>query len=196
VRHVVVVAPTTWVERAQNLLDRLHGSSPTSDAGGVTVVAGGAERQDSVAAGLTALPDDVDVVLVHDAARCLAPPSLVARVLEAVLAGHDAVVPALPVTDTIKLVGDGMSTLDTVVRRTVDRDTLRIAQTPQGFVRATLSTAHAAAGLSPHLSTDDAEMAERVTEVVVVPGDPLAFKITGPQDLAYAEWLLSRGTAQ
>jgi 2-C-methyl-D-erythritol 4-phosphate cytidylyltransferase len=213
VRHVVVVVPERWIDRARELLggDGAHGATP-----GVTVVAGGAERQDYVAAGLAALPDDVDVVLVHDAARCLAPPSLVARVVEAVRAGHPAVVPGLPVADTVKLVGDTGSD-DTgadaePVRETVDRGQLRVAQTPQGFDRATLDAAHAAAraetaqvlapvverfgaaaataALAP-VYTDDAEMAELVTEVVVVPGDALAFKITGPQDLAYAEWVLS-----
>ena len=96
-----------------------------------------------------------------------------------------------------------------VVTETIDRDELRIAQTPQGFTRATLAEAHRAAQeeeaeLAAHgfrdpsvvalvpLYTDDAEMAEEIADVVVVPGDPLAFKITRPEDLAYAEWLLSR----
>lgn len=187
-------APTVTVTAGGTEADAGPGDVPT-----VTVVAGGAERQDSVAAGLAALPDDVDVVLVHDAARCLAPPSLVARVVRAVRAGHAAVVPGLPVADTIKLVGDSHGKDDShgngdsedaePVRETVDRTRLRIAQTPQGFDRATLDAAHAAAAAP--LYTDDAEMAELVTEVTVVPGDPLAFKITGPQDLAYAAWLLS-----
>jgi 2-C-methyl-D-erythritol 4-phosphate cytidylyltransferase len=231
VGHVVAVVPDEWLGRAREIV---AGASPrgpesaaaadapadrtqergeaSSGAATVTVVAGGAERQDSVAAGLAALPDDVDVVLVHDAARCLAPPTLVARVVEAVLAGHGAVVPGLPVTDTIKLVRAVGRTDAAPVRETVDRESLRIAQTPQCFDRGVLDAAHAAARaeaaqvlapiierfgaaesattLAP-LYTDDAEMAELVTEVVVVPGDPLAFKITTAQDLAYAEWLLS-----
>lgn len=231
VRYVVAVVPATWLDRAHEIVDEVtatgstfrsappvgstggRGDSASSGTAAVTVVAGGAERQDSVAAGLTALPDDVDVVLVHDAARCLAPPALVARVVDAVLAGHGAVVPGLPVTDTIKRVEKGVTGLDSVVHETVDRDQLRIAQTPQGFDLATLAAAHAAAraqtaqvlaplielaggasaaaALAP-LYTDDAEMAELVTDVVVVPGDPLAFKITTAQDLTYAEWLLAR----
>ncbi len=230
-------APSVTVTTGSAEAGAGHGDVPTVSAGAeadadnapsVTVVAGGAERQDSVAIGLAALPDDVDVVLVHDAARCLAPPSLVARVVRAVRAGHAAVVPGLPVADTIKLVGDshgnGGSEGAEPVRETVDRSRLRIAQTPQGFDRATLDAAHAAAATeaarapatmvgragddvattakattvtaagttaTAPLYTDDAEMAELVTEVTVVPGDPLAFKITGPQDLAYAGWLLS-----
>jgi 2-C-methyl-D-erythritol 4-phosphate cytidylyltransferase len=221
VGHVVVVAPAQWLGQAQQLVGDGSRTRPTSDLPVVTmtVVAGGTERQDSVAAGVAALPDEVDVVLVHDAARCLAPPSLVSRVAEAVLAGHKAVVPGLPVADTIKEVR--LSRPDQVERvtGTVDRRALRIAQTPQGFDRATLKAAHAAAAevaaqvlapvveqpggaaaveaLAP-LYTDDAEMAERVTDVVVVAGDPLAFKITGPHDLSYADWFLTRsqGTPQ
>jgi 2-C-methyl-D-erythritol 4-phosphate cytidylyltransferase len=212
VGHVVVVVPQQWLAPANELVGGGAAGGSTSDVA-VTVVAGGAERQDSVAAGLAELPDDVDVVLVHDAARCLAPPTLVARVVEAVRRGHPAVVPGLPVTDTIKRVRRGSGDTDDV-QETVDRDQLRIAQTPQGFERAVLESAHAAASdvtartLTPAMDrlgaagsaaalaplyTDDAEMAELVTDVVVVPGDPLAFKVTTAQDLAHAQWLLARG---
>jgi 2-C-methyl-D-erythritol 4-phosphate cytidylyltransferase len=200
---VVVVAPHDWLDRAEKVAtDATAGTSAS-----VAVVAGGATRQHSVAAGLDALPDDVGLVLVHDAARCLAPPSLVARVVEAVQAGHRAVVPGLFVADTMKRVQRGRD-VDRVTE-TIDRDELRIAQTPQGFTRATLTEAHRAAAeeeaeLAAHglggaslaelvpRYTDDAEMAEEVATVVVVPGDPLAFKITLAEDLAYAEWLLAR----
>jgi 2-C-methyl-D-erythritol 4-phosphate cytidylyltransferase len=204
---VVVVAPHDWVDRAEKVAADATAGAPAS----ITVVAGGATRQDSVAAGLDTLPDDVGVVLVHDAARCLAPPSLVARVAGAVHAGHQGVVPGLPVEDTIKQVAANVGRPEDVTG-TVDRTELRIAQTPQGFDRATLVMAHetaraddarllaplverfgaqaSAAALAP-LHTDDAEMVEHVADVVVVPGDPLAFKITRAEDLAYAEWLLA-----
>jgi 2-C-methyl-D-erythritol 4-phosphate cytidylyltransferase len=202
---VVVVAPHDWLDQAEKVAtDAIAGTSTS-----VTVVAGGATRQDSVAAGLDALPDDVGLVLVHDAARCLAPPSLVARVAGAVRAGHQAVVPGLFVADTVKRVRPARAAGDVDwVTETIDRDELRIAQTPQGFERATLAEAHRAAhdeeaalaadgfrdpsiaALVP-LYTDDAEMAEEVATVVVVPGDPLAFKITRAEDLDYAEWLLA-----
>jgi 2-C-methyl-D-erythritol 4-phosphate cytidylyltransferase len=206
---VVVVAPHDWLDQAEKVATDAAATAPAS----VMVMAGGATRQHSVAAGLDALPDDVGLVRVHDAARCLAPPSLVARVAGAVRAGHQAVVPGLFVADTVKRVRPARAAGDVDrVTETIDRDELRIAQTPQGFERATLVAAHAAArsetatvltplveqfgaagsaaALAP-LYTDDAEMAEEVADVVVVPGDPLAFKITRAEDLAYAEWLLA-----
>jgi 2-C-methyl-D-erythritol 4-phosphate cytidylyltransferase len=204
VSRVVVVAPPGWLDRAEKVAAEVTAAAPTS----VTIVAGGSTRQASVAAGLAALPDDEKLVLVHDAARCLAPPSVVARVVDALRAGHRAVVPGLPVADTMKLVRPARAVggVD-LVMETVSRDELRISQTPQGFHRAILAEAHTAAAaeeaeLADHglggaslaelvpLYTDDAEMAEEIADVVVVPGDPLAFKITGPQDLAYAEWVL------
>ncbi|HEX3005219.1 MAG TPA: 2-C-methyl-D-erythritol 4-phosphate cytidylyltransferase [Angustibacter sp.] len=174
VHHVVAVVPAALVTSTQELL-----------AGRADVVAGGAERQDSVALGLRALPDGVDVVLVHDAARCLAPPSLVAAVVRAVQAGQAAVVPGLAVVDTLKEV-DAQGT----VVGTVAREPLRAVQTPQGFDRAVLQRAHAAADAA---ATDDAALVERLGEpVTVVAGDPMAFKITSPDDLALAEFWLAR----
>ena len=101
------------------------------------VVAGGDTRQDSVARALAALPAEVDVVLVHDAARPLVPPSLVDAVAAAVRGGADAVVPGLPVADTVKSVDAA-----DVVAATLDRSVLRSIQTPQGFRRETLAAAH------------------------------------------------------
>lgn len=145
---------------------------------------GGATRQESVSAVLAALPDDVDAVLVHDAARCLTPPDVFAGVAAALSGGADAVVPALPVTDTIKEVsGD-------VVTRTPDRVTLRAVQTPQGFRREVLQRAHAE--VAGDIS-DDAGMVERLgLKVHVVLGHREAFKITDPLDLMLAEAVLAR----
>ncbi|MGN6612562.1 MAG: 2-C-methyl-D-erythritol 4-phosphate cytidylyltransferase [Angustibacter sp.] len=174
VHHVVAVVPAELVEVTQELL-----------AGRADVVAGGAQRQDSVALGLAALPQSAEVVLVHDAARCLAPPSLVAAVVQAVRDGHPAVVPGLPVVDTLKEV-DAHGT----VVGTVAREPLRAVQTPQGFARSVLERAHADADAA---ATDDAALVERLGEPVsVVPGDPMAFKITTPHDLALAEFWLAR----
>jgi 2-C-methyl-D-erythritol 4-phosphate cytidylyltransferase len=159
----------------------------------VVVVPGGPTRQASVAAALGALPDDgIDVVLVHDAARPFAPADLVERVAAAVRAGHDAVVPGLAVTDTIKRVGAGDDGWP--VESTVDRAELRAVQTPQGFSRATLERAHAAAaqdaGDESVAASDDAGLVERLgLPVWVVPGDERAAKITTPRDLAVAELL-------
>ena len=158
-------------------------------APGARVVAGGATRQASVAAGLAALPDEVDVVLVHDAARALAPAELFTLVAAAVRAGHPAVVPAVPVTDTVRLLGGGV----------VDRTALRAVQTPQGFARDVLVAAHAADAVEPGAApvTDDAGLVERGGLAVhLVPGHPEAFKVTTPLDLALAEAVVARRTAR
>jgi 2-C-methyl-D-erythritol 4-phosphate cytidylyltransferase len=130
---------------------------------------------------------------VHDAARPLAPPSLIARVIEAVLDGHPAVVPGLPVTDTVKQVRTG-GPVEPVLA-TVPRTDLRAVQTPQGFELALLLRAHATfaadAALEATAASDDAGLVERLGEPVwVVAGDERAAKITTPRDLAVATLLL------
>ena len=150
------------------------------------VVAGGAERPDSVRAALDVLPEaGIDCILVHDAARAFVPVDAIERVVAAVRAGADAVVPVVPVTDTIKVVGPGGAVVDTP-----DRSTLVAVQTPQGFAPGVLRRAHAAgadAGV-----TDDAMMCERMgVTVQTVEGSPDAFKVTRPQDLLLAEALLA-----
>lgn len=154
--------------------------SVLADAGDrVRIVTGGAERSDSVRCALDAVPD-AEVVLVHDAARCLAPFEVIRAVVEAVRAGQHAVVPVLPVVDTIKQVDS-----DGRVVSTVDRSTLRVVQTPQGFAADLLRRAHRSASA---VVTDDAGLVERMGETVTtVPGHPHAFKITTPFDLAVAE---------
>lgn len=164
----------------------------------VTVVEGATSRQASVAAGLAALGPDVDVVLVHDAARALASPGLVRAVEGAVRAGHRAVVPGLPVADTIKQVGDPVDGAAPVLA-TVPRATMRAVQTPQGFDRVLLDAAHAAgadrAVSEATAATDDAALVEALGEQVwVVPGEESAMKITTARDLAVAE-LLARDAA-
>ena len=153
---------------------------------GVTVVTGGATRQGSVLAALRSLPPEVDTVLVHDAARPLAPVELIEAVAQAVADGAPAVVPGLPVTDTIKRVDAGQRVVETPAR-----EQLRAVQTPQGFARAVLEQAHRSAAASV---TDDAGLVELLgTPVLVVPGHPHAFKITHPEDLVRAEALLASG---
>lgn len=149
----------------------------------VTVVAGGATRQESVAAALAAAPAHLEIVLVHDAARALTPPSVVEAVAAHVRAGHDAVIPVLPVVDTIKEVAAGGDVVGTV-----DRSVLRAVQTPQGFRRSVLAAAHEAA---VDALTDDAGLVEKLgVPVVCVPGSEYALKITRPMDLAFAEVLV------
>jgi len=175
VRDLVVVAPPALLGRCTELT-----------GAGVTVVAGGATRQASVRAGLAALAPDVDAVLVHDVARPFVPVEVIDRVLAALAGGAVAVIPGLPVTDTIKRVDAGH-----VVAETLDRSTLRAVQTPQGFDRAVLVAAHDAAPSGD--VTDDAGLVEaRGGTVVVVDGADEAFKITRPWDLVLAEAVTAR----
>lgn len=151
----------------------------------VIVVAGGADRQQSVAAALAGLPDRYDIVLVHDAARALAPVSLLEDVAAAVRAGHDAVIPVLPVADTVTEVhphsGASLGNLD--------RTRLRAVQTPQGFRRSVLVEAHRFA--ADTTATDDAGLVARAGAAVhTVPGSGYAFKITTQFDLTVAAALL------
>jgi 2-C-methyl-D-erythritol 4-phosphate cytidylyltransferase len=152
----------------------------------ITAVPGGATRAASVRAGLDALPSSAGVVLVHDAARALTPPAVFHRVAAAVRAGSPAVIPVLPVVDTVKVVtGD-------VVTATPDRAVLRAVQTPQGFDARALRAAHASPTASDPGVTDDAMLLEAQGATVhVVEGDALAFKVTTPLDLVIAEAVLA-----
>ena len=231
VDHVVVTAPAEYLDRFEaevgaDVEAQAFGPGARGPAGapgapeepaapgssgarvGIEVVPGSpSSRQASVALGLTAAlaarPDAV-VVLVHDAARALTPPGVVRRVVAAVRAGHDAVVPALPVTDTVKEVslagrtGPGGAPAAGVpveeVVGTPDRARLRAVQTPQGFATATLVAAHRLgadrAADETRAASDDAGLVEAAGgTVVVVEGDPLAMKVTAPLDLALAESL-------
>lgn len=211
VSEIVVVAPPGWAAEAEEVCRsaRLAQPAPTAPAGrtpaGRTpaagagfaprtssssgpavhlhVVAGGPERGDSVAAGVAALSDEVAVVLVHDAARCLTPVEVFDRVIEAVRGGARAVVPVLPVVDTIKEVDASGR-----VVATPDRARLRSVQTPQGFRRDVLERAHAVSSDA----TDDATLVERLGEpVLVCDGDARALKVTTPADLAAAARILT-----
>lgn len=185
VDHTIVTAPRAHLAAVSAL------AAPF----GAVVVAGGPTRQASVAAGLSALPDDVAVVLVHDAARALTPPSLFADVVDGVRRGRLAVVPALPVVDTVKEVdpATGAEGFERVLG-TVDRSGLRAVQTPQGFERTLLERAHAAA--PSDAATDDAGLVEAIGEDVwLVPGSDHAFKITTAWDLAFAGFLAADASA-
>jgi 2-C-methyl-D-erythritol 4-phosphate cytidylyltransferase len=153
----------------------------------VVLVDGGPNRTASVRAGLSAAAEGVDAVLVHDAARPLTPPDVVARVLAALAAGALAVVPVLPVIDTTVVVGE-----DGVVTGTLPREPLRRVQTPQGFHRDTLVDAYGRLPADAEL-TDDAAVVHTVgVQVATVPGDERASKVTVPHDLALAELQVSR----
>ena len=167
----------------------------------LTVVDGGATRAESVHAALQALPANLDAVLVHDAARAMTPPDVFARVADALAAGAEAVIPAVPVTDTVKTTAPTTSAqagiAPRVVTGTPDRSTLRAVQTPQGFDAGLLRRAHEAArrftAEQAAAVTDDAMLAESLgAAVFVVDGSELSLKITTPMDLLLAEAVLAR----
>lgn len=190
---VVVVAPSDGAAEVKNLLDA-HALPERTD---YLVVPGGDTRQESVRLGLEALPEGVSTVLVHDAARPLVPVDTVDAVIEAVRDGAVAVVPALPVADTVKEVEPAETKGDPEsVVATPERSRLRAVQTPQGFDYETLVNAHATVALTGDGATDDAGMVERLgAPVVVVPGHEEAFKVTRPLDLVLAEAVLARRRA-
>ncbi|PSL02482.1 2-C-methyl-D-erythritol 4-phosphate cytidylyltransferase [Haloactinopolyspora alba] len=189
VSHLVAVVPAGYERQADELVDdavagRLSGTS--------RVVSGGENRQRSVALGLSAVPADADIVLVHDAARCLAPSGLLDAVVRAVAHGQDAVVPGLPVVDTLKRIDERSRVIDTP-----PRSDLRAVQTPQGFRRAVLTRAHSDAEARGDTDApDDASLVERTgLPVHLVAGHQEAFKITTGHDLAVAETVLARARA-
>ncbi|OBG35369.1 2-C-methyl-D-erythritol 4-phosphate cytidylyltransferase [Mycobacterium sp. E3198] len=175
VDQVVAAVPADRIDQAKRLI-----------GGQATVVAGGAGRIDSVRLALCALPGDSEFVLVHDAARALTPAALIVRVVDALRSGHRAVVPALPLSDTIKAVD-----ANGVVLGTPERAGLRAVQTPQGFATGLLLRAYERAGTADF--TDDASLVEHVGgQVQAVDGDPLAFKITTQLDLVLAAAIVRR----
>lgn len=178
--QVVVVAPPSLVEETSVLCVGVAGRA----AAYLSVVPGAATRQGSVAAGLAAVGPDVDVVLVHDAARAFTPPKQFARVVAAVRATGGGVIPGLAVTDTVK-----QTDATGAVLRTVDRSQLVAVQTPQGFPAELLRSAYSDTSVE---HTDDAALvAAAGLPVTTIPGDVLAFKITTPWDLRRAEQLVA-----
>ena len=174
---VVVVVPLDAVDRTRELLNDT-GLNDSEPVGLVSVVAGGQTRAESVRQGLERVPDNASVVLVHDAARPLATSTLFARVVAEVQAGSSAVIPVVPVTDSIRHV-DG---------HPVDRSSLLAVQTPQGFDVAALREAHA----SGTNATDDATLVSALGyDVVTVVGEPDNRKLTVPSDLVSAKALLA-----
>jgi 2-C-methyl-D-erythritol 4-phosphate cytidylyltransferase len=179
---VVVAVPADRTDEAKLIL-----------GGDATVVAGGSSRTESVRRALTAVGTP-ELLLIHDAARALTPPALIARVVAALREGHQAVVPALPVADTIKTVD-----ANSVVIATPARAGLRAVQTPQGFHAELLLRAYARSESNSESAfesadvTDDAAMVENLgAQVFVVDGDPMAFKITTALDLVLAEAVVNR----
>ena len=170
--QIIVAAPAGFEEQFKDLL----GSE-------VTVVTGGLTRTLSVKKALALVEKENEYILVHDAARSLASTDLAMRVIDSLRAGEKAVIPGMPVSDTIKRV-DG----DNYVTKTPTRSKLRSIQTPQGFTRKLLLKAHTSA----NDATDDAGLVEdRGVDVKVILGEERAMKITTMNDLAIAHnWLI------
>ena len=179
-RTVLDVSVETALDASAGVVVVLRGDDPllhATPAQGLRFVAGGATRSESARAGLAAVPDDAAVILIHDAARPLAGVDVYARVVAAVRDGAAAVVPVVPVVDTVRKVDGAL----------VDRDQLRAVQTPQGFAAGPLREAHAAGGEA----TDDAALVAALGhDVVLVDGDLRSLKITRPVDIAFITALL------
>ncbi len=187
--QIIAVVPVDLVDVAGEILagalGATSGSSGAGDSGHTwSVIAGGVMRHDSVALGLGAVNEGVDVVLVHDAARALTPPHVFEDVARAVQSTGNGIVASLPVIDTIKLVdADGAVVSD------VDRATLAAMQTPQGFPRVELERAYADAAHS-NFTDDAAVFTAAGYRVRTIAGDSASFKITTPDDLHRAQLLL------
>ncbi len=171
---IVVVAPPEWEEAVIVLAEELAAGKVAAS------VTGGATRAESVRNGVAEVPEDADVIVVHDSARPLVSDEVVERVLQPLAEGFDGAVPGLSVSDTVKRVAAGG-----VVAETLDRSQLVAVQTPQAFVASALRAAVDGEG------TDCASLVEaRGGRIKVVEGDPRLLKITTPADLALVEsWL-------
>ncbi len=148
------------------------------------VVRGGEERQDSVARGLEAVSEEMELVLVHDGVRPLVSPELISQVIR-MTCTENAVIPVLPIEETTKLVENG------TVFKTLDRAGIVRVQTPQGFKKALLEAALTKAYREGYYGPDEASLVERMGEkVTVIPGERKNIKITVPEDLKIAEvWI-------
>lgn len=158
----------------------------------VSLVAGGASRRASVGAGLRALGTCGGPVLIHDAARPFVSAELVDRLLAA--AARGPVIPVLPLADAVKRMRGRRDEDGRVIETTLDRDRLRAAQTPQVFPGGLIGRLHEEAAAEHRDVADDASLCEAAgVPVSTVPGERWAFKITVPEDLAIADWLVESG---
>ena len=174
----IISQPDDWQD-FENILGELNLDKP------VKLIKGGSTRQESVYNGLGALPSQAEQVLIHDGARCLAEPSLFDSCAEN-LGRTSGLIAAVPVKDTIKVVNDY-----NIIQSTPDRSQLWEAQTPQGFAVKFLKQCHQEAVSKGWEVTDDAALFEKCgLEVLIVPGEETNLKITTPQDLAIAEFIL------
>jgi 2-C-methyl-D-erythritol 4-phosphate cytidylyltransferase/2-C-methyl-D-erythritol 2,4-cyclodiphosphate synthase len=181
VRQIAVVLHPALIETVEKMLPEWGITTP------VTLVAGGATRQESVYIGLRALPEDTEIVAIHDGARPLVTRDIVQRTLDAAQE-HGAAAAGIPVRDTLKRVG-----AENRIEATLDRNGLWQVQTPQVFRYDRILDAHRQAATNGWECTDDASIIERMGgKVVMVAGSPRNIKITTPEDLDMAQRLLSQ----
>ena len=180
VTSVTLVVGTEHVDLANSVVTE-HAPWPLP----IRITRGGAERQDSVAAGLSVVDPATDMVIVHDAARPFVSTSCVQACIAAATV-HGAAIAAVPARDTVKVVDQ-----HPIIRQTLDRRTIWLAQTPQVFHAPLLRRAYEQARHDGYLGTDDAELVERIGATVsVVTGESSNLKITTQEDLLWAEWYL------
>ena len=184
VSHVVVALPPGYADRPPDWLGKIRGER-------LTLVPGGEQRVDSVRAGVEALSRESAIVLVHDAARPFVSRGTIDAVIARVRAGVGAIA-AVPASDTLKETAQGSHRPTPRITRTVDRDRIWRAQTPQGFPRQMLLDAYAQLGAvaNGNAPSDDAEVCERAGfPVELVPDSPFNFKVTTADDFRIAEAL-------
>jgi 2-C-methyl-D-erythritol 4-phosphate cytidylyltransferase len=175
----IISQPTDWPD-LKAILAHLKLTKP------VSLILGGSSRQESVYNGLQALPADAQQVLIHDGARCLATPDLL-NACAAAIRHCSGLIAAVPVKDTIKVVDS-----KGIIQSTPDRQQLWAAQTPQGFDVQLLKQCHDQGVRQGWEVTDDAALFEKCgMEVRIVPGEETNLKVTTPQDLAIAEFILN-----
>ncbi len=178
---IVLAVPQADIAYCRSDIVKAHGFSKVTK-----VVAGGAERQDSVRLALAAVGSEAEIVLVHDAVRPFLTVQMVEHVVKAARATGAAII-ALPMRDTVKHVG-----ADHAIERTVDRTPLWLAQTPQAFKREWLQEAHQKAQTEGIAATDDAYLLEWMGRpVTVVEGSGENIKVTRPEDLVIGEAILA-----
>jgi len=191
---VFLMVPEEYIQEAGELVSewrRQHVSGQTERAAPeISIVAGGAERRNSVYNGLKRLPFECDWVMIHDAVRPFASSRLIRAAWEGARA-TGACIAAIPATDTIKRAAEG------VVLETLSRDEIWLVQTPQVFQRQIVVNAYEKAIEAGWEGTDDASFVERLgIPVTIVCGERTNIKVTTPEDLEWAEWFLAANTGE
>lgn len=192
ISDIFLIVPRDFTPAARQIVSEWveGGDEAVPGAASISIVAGGAERQDSVYNGLLRLPPDCGWVLVHDGVRPFASPELIRAVWEG---AHEtgACIAAVSATDTVKRGRRGR------VEETIPRDEIWLVQTPQVFRKDTLLAAYERAIVSGWSGTDDASFVERIgVPVSIVEGEKTNIKVTTPADLVWGEWFLARGSGR